>query len=91
MIYLPLLCGMPEVLQGDYLFEVLQGYPLPCPRWLTLICKCTHILKHCRGKKTFRTTDIEESVAPLKCHFAVPSQRIICFAFLPVSIIEVPQ
>jgi len=31
MIYLPL-CGRPEV---------LQGYALPCPRWLTLGCKCT--------------------------------------------------
>jgi len=30
-MYLPLLCGRPEVLQGDYSFEVLQGYALPCP------------------------------------------------------------
>jgi len=33
MINLSLLCGRPEVLQGDYSFEVLQGYALPCPRW----------------------------------------------------------
>jgi len=41
MIDLPLLCGRPEVLQGDSSFEVLQGFALPCPRWLTLGCKCT--------------------------------------------------
>jgi len=32
MIYLPLLCGRPEVLQDDSSFEVLQCYALPCPR-----------------------------------------------------------
>jgi len=31
MICLSLLCGRPEVLQGDYSFEVLQGCALPCP------------------------------------------------------------
>jgi len=31
MINLPLLCGRPEVLQGDYSLEVLQGYALPYP------------------------------------------------------------
>jgi len=31
MIYLPLLCGRPEVLQGDSTLEVLQGFALPCP------------------------------------------------------------
>jgi len=29
-IYFPLLCGRPEVLQGDYSFEILQGCALPC-------------------------------------------------------------
>jgi len=52
MIYLPLLCGRPEGLQGDYSFEVLQGCALPCPWWLTLGCKCTGTLKHRRGQKT---------------------------------------
>ena len=32
MIYLPLLCGRPEVLQGGYSFEVLQGYAFLCAR-----------------------------------------------------------
>ena len=41
MLHLPLLCGRPDVLQGGYSFELLQGYALPCPRWLTLGCKCT--------------------------------------------------
>jgi len=41
MIYLLLLCGRPEVLQGDSSFEVLLGCVLPCPRWLMLGCKCT--------------------------------------------------
>jgi len=27
MIYVSLLCWRPEVLQGGYSFEVLQGYP----------------------------------------------------------------
>jgi len=31
MIYLSLLCRRPEVLQGDYSFEVLQGHALTCP------------------------------------------------------------
>jgi len=31
MIYLSLLCGRPEVLQGYSSFEVLQGDTLPCP------------------------------------------------------------
>ena len=32
MIYnLPLLLGRPEVLQGDYSFQFLQSYALPCP------------------------------------------------------------
>jgi len=31
MIYLPLVCRRPEVLQGDYSFEDLQGYAFPCP------------------------------------------------------------
>jgi len=31
MMCLPLLCGRPEILQGDSSFEVLQGYTLPCP------------------------------------------------------------
>jgi len=26
IIYLPLLCGRPEVLQGDYSFGILQSY-----------------------------------------------------------------
>ena len=49
MIYLPLLCGRHEVLQGGSSFEVLQGYALPCPRWLTLGCKCTLTLKTPQG------------------------------------------
>jgi len=32
MIYLPLLCGRADVLQGEYSFEVLQGYALLRPR-----------------------------------------------------------
>jgi len=44
MINLPLFCGRPEVLQGDYSFEVLQGNALPCPRWLMLGCKCTRVV-----------------------------------------------
>ena len=44
IVYLPLLCGRPEVLQDDSSFEVLQGYALPCPWWLTLGCKCTWTL-----------------------------------------------
>jgi len=52
MIYLPLLCGRPEVLQGDSSFKVCQDYPLPCPRWFTLGCKCTRTSKHRRGQKT---------------------------------------
>jgi len=44
MIYLPLLWGRPEVLQGTSSFEVLQGYALPCPRWLTLGCNCARTL-----------------------------------------------
>jgi len=31
MIFLTLLCGRPEILQGDYSFEVLQGCALLCP------------------------------------------------------------
>jgi len=31
MIYLPLPCGRPEDLRGEYSFEVLHGYALPCP------------------------------------------------------------
>ena len=82
MIYLPLLCGRPEVLQGDYSFEVLQGYAFLCPGWLTLACKCTRTLKQRSGQKTLYTSALEGSVAPLKCHLDL-SQRIICFAFLP--------
>jgi len=85
MIYLSLHCGRPEVLQGDSSFEVLQGYALACPRWLTLGCKCTRTLKHGRGQETPHTSGLEGSVAPLKCHFVRPSQRVICFTFLLVS------
>ena len=91
MIYLPLLCRRLEVLQGDYSFDVLQGYALPCPKWLTLGFKCTCTLKHRRGEKTLHASGLEGSVAPLKCHFVRPSQRIICSAFLPVSFIEAPK
>ena len=82
MIYLPLLCGRPEV---------LQCYAFPCPRWLTLDCKCTRTSKHRWNQETFHTSGLEGSIASLKCHVVTPSQRIICFAFLPVSFIETPQ
>jgi len=69
MIYLPLLCGRPEILQGDSSFEVLQDYALPCPRRLTLGCTCTCTSKkHRGGQKTLHTSDLEGSVAPLKFH-----------------------
>jgi len=56
MIYLPLLCRRPEV---------LQGYALPCPRWLTLGCKCSLTFKRRRGQKSLYTSGLEGSVAPL--------------------------
>jgi len=37
MICLSLLCRRPEVLQGDYPFEVLQGYAFPCG-WVDSRC-----------------------------------------------------
>ena len=87
MIYLPLLWERPEVLKDDYSFEVLQDDALPCPRWLTLGCKCTRTFKDCGSQKILHTSGLERSVAPLKCHFIRPSQRIICFAFLPGSVV----
>jgi len=58
----------PELLQGDSSLEVLQDYALPCPRWLTLGCKCTGTLKQHGGLKTLHISGLEGSVAPLKCH-----------------------
>jgi len=49
MIYLPLLCGRPEVLQGISSFGVLQAYDLPCQRWPKLGCRSTRTSKHRRG------------------------------------------
>ena len=75
-------------------FEVLQGCALPCPRWLTLGCKCTRASKHRRGQKALHTSGLEGSVWPLKCHFIRPTQRIqriICSGSLPVSFIEASQ
>jgi len=86
MIYLPLLWERPEVLKDDYSFEVLQGDALPCPRWLTLGCKCTRTSKDCGSQIILHTSGLKRSVAPLKCHFIRPSQIIICFAFLPGSV-----
>jgi len=74
--------------QDDSLFEVLQGFGLICPRWLTLGCECICTLKHCRGQTALHTSGLEGSVACLKCHFVRPSQIIICFAFLPISFIQ---
>jgi len=31
IFYLPLLCGRPEVLQGDHSFEGLECYAFSCP------------------------------------------------------------
>jgi len=43
-------------------------------------CKCIHTLKHHGNQKTLRTSGLEVSVAPLKCHFIRPSQRnMFCF------------
>jgi len=64
MIYLPLICGR---------IEVLQGYSPPCPRRLTLGCTRTRILKYLRGHETIHTSSLQGSVAPLKCHFVRPS------------------
>jgi len=80
MIYLPLFYGRPA--------EFCRITPFRVQWWLTLGCKCTPTLIHRGGQKTLHTTGLEGSVAPLKCDFTRPSQRIICFAFLPVSFIE---
>ena len=59
-IYLPLLCGRPEVLQRDSTFEILQCY--------NTNCKCTRTLKHRWDQKTLHTSGLEGSPAPQKYH-----------------------
>jgi len=73
MICLPLLCGRPEVFQGDSSFKVLQVTPFRVQGDLTLGCKCTCTLKHRKGQKTLHTLGLEASIATLKCHFVRPS------------------
>ena len=68
MMDLSFLCGRPEVLQGDYSFEVLQCYALPCPEVTHVGCKCTHHLKHRGGQKTLHTSGLEANVAHVKYH-----------------------
>jgi len=74
MIYHLLLCGRPEVFQGDSSFGVLQAYDFPCQRWVKLDCESTRTSKHRRGLKTLYNPGLEESVLSLKWHFVRPSQ-----------------
>ena len=86
MICRPLYCGRPEVLQGDFSFEFARLRPS--------VSKVTHAGLQMHSH--FRTPQRPENSSYLgfrreRCTSEMsfrPSQRIICFAFLPVSCIE---
>jgi len=80
MIYLPLL-SRPEILHGNYSFEVLQCYALPCPR-----VTHTGLQMHSHFKTPQRTENSSYlGFGRGHCTYEMsfrPSQRIICFAHL---------
>jgi len=75
LLYIRILRSAFHFFAGDLKF--CKVTPFHIQGWLTLGCKCTCTLKQRIDQKTLHTSGLERSVAPLKCHFVTPCQRII--------------